>query len=89
MLNGNRLDCKDFSQSLAINFEIRGCEMLRALVSLFLIIMISLVIFKALDNNAGAQGETDLTQVLENQRIILEKLDVIGAKVDGLKTRLY
>lgn len=74
---------------MVADFEIRGCEMMRALVSLFLIIAISLVIFKALDNNAGAQGETDLTRVLENQRLILEKLDAIGSKIDGLKTRLY
>ncbi len=63
--------------------------MLRAIVSLFLIIAVSLVIFKAFDNKAGAQSETDLTQVLENQRLILEKLDAIDGKIDGLKTRLY
>lgn len=63
--------------------------MLRAVISLFLIIAISLIVFKALDNNAGAQNETDLTQVLENQRLILEKLDAIADKINTLKTRVY
>lgn len=61
--------------------------MVRSLLILLLIIAISLVVFKILDRNAAAQDEGGLSQVLENQRLILEKLDKIDQKLDVIKMR--
>jgi peptidoglycan hydrolase CwlO-like protein len=62
--------------------------MTRSVIILLLIIAISLVAFKIFDKNAGAQDEGGISQVLENQKLILEKLDSIDHKVDVLKTRI-
>ena len=63
--------------------------MARSALILLLVIVISLVVFKTIDRNAGAQGNNELSQVLENQKLILEKLNVMDHKLDVLKTRLY
>lgn len=62
--------------------------MARRLLILLLIIAVSFAVVKILDKNAAAQDENGLSRVLENQRIILEKLDVIDGKIDILKTRI-
>ena len=62
--------------------------MARSLLILLLIIAVSFAVVKILDKNATAQDEGELSQVLENQRLILEKLDVIDGKIDTLKTRI-
>ncbi|MDP3789102.1 MAG: hypothetical protein Q8R48_01720 [Candidatus Omnitrophota bacterium] len=62
--------------------------MARRLLILLLIIAVSFAVVKILDKNAAAQDENGLSWVLENQRMILEKLDVIDGKIDGLKTRI-
>jgi len=63
--------------------------MARSALILLLVIVISLAVFKAIDRNAGAQDVSELNQVLENQKLILEKLDFMDHKLDVLKTRLY
>ena len=62
--------------------------MLRNIVIVLLIIVISLMVFKAFDKNASAQDPDVLTTIIENQKAILEKLDVIERKVDLLRTRI-
>lgn len=62
---------------------------MRNVIVVLLIMAISLVVFKALDKNATAQDEGGFGQVLENQRLILEKLDSIENKIDILKTRIH
>jgi hypothetical protein len=62
--------------------------MTRSIIILLLIVAVSLAVFKVLDKNAGAQEGNELSQVLENQKMILEKLNVIEGKVDGLRTRI-
>lgn len=62
--------------------------MVRRLLILLLIIAVSFAVVKILDKNAAAQDENGFIQVLENQKIILEKLDVIDGKIDRLKTRI-
>jgi len=63
--------------------------MARSLLILLLIIAVSFAVVKILDRNATAQDEGGLSQVLENQRLILEKLDAIESKIDVLKTRIH
>lgn len=67
--------------------------MIRNVVIVLLTIVISLMFFRAFDRNTGAQETTQetgtLEQILENQKIILEKLNVMDRKLDVLKTRLY
>ena len=63
--------------------------MLRNIVIVLLIMVISLMFFKAFDRNADAQDTDALARILENQRSILEKLDVIEGKIDVLRTRIH
>lgn len=63
--------------------------MMRNVIIVLLIIIIPLMAFKALDKNAAAQDEGGISRVLENQKLILEKLDVIDGKIDALKTRIH
>jgi peptidoglycan hydrolase CwlO-like protein len=63
--------------------------MMRNVVIVLLIAVISIMFFKVFDRKAGAQENNELSQVLENQKLILEKLSVMDHKLDVLKTRLY
>ena len=63
--------------------------MARSVIILLLIIVIALVVFKALDKNAGAQESSEMSQLLDGQKAILEKLDIIENKLDTIKTRIH
>lgn len=66
--------------------------MVRGVVILLLIIIVSLFIFEIFDRNAGAQDSGQdkgiLDKVLQNQKLILEKLDAIDKKLDVIKVRI-
>ncbi|MFH0840150.1 MAG: hypothetical protein V1883_03945 [Candidatus Omnitrophota bacterium] len=63
--------------------------MARSIVILFLIVMISLMLFKVFAQNDGVEDADDISKILANQQRIIEKLDSIEGKINGLKTRLY
>lgn len=66
--------------------------MTRGIIVLLLVITISLLIFEMADRNAKAQSTdqptSELSQILEGERLILEKLDVIDKKLDVIKMRI-
>ena len=66
--------------------------MVRGAIILLLIIIVSLFIFEIFDRNAGAQDtgrDTGvLDKVLQNQKLILEKLDAVDKKLDVIKVRI-
>ena len=62
--------------------------MARGLVVLLLIIIATLLIFDVCNMNARAQGGGSLNQVIENQKLILEKLDALDKKLDVIKIRI-
>lgn len=66
--------------------------MTRGIIVLLLVITISLLIFEIADRNAKAQSTdqpvNELNQVLEGERLILQKLDVIDKKLDVIKMRI-
>lgn len=62
--------------------------MARGIIILLLIIIASFLIFEMTNKNAGAQGPTNLTQLIQNQQLILEKLDAIDKKLDVIKMRI-
>jgi hypothetical protein len=62
--------------------------MVRGAIILLLIIVASLFIFEMFDRNAGAQDMSVLGQILQNQRLILEKLDTMDKKLDVIKIRI-
>jgi hypothetical protein len=66
--------------------------MARGIIVLLLVMTISLLIFEIADRNAKAQSTDqpaiELSQVLEGERLILQKLDVIDKKLDVIKMRI-
>ena len=62
--------------------------MARGIIILILIIVASFLIFEMTDKNVGAQSVTDLSQVLQNQKLILKKLDAVDKKLDVIKMRI-
>lgn len=66
--------------------------MTRGIIVLLLVITISLLIFEMADRNAKAQSTdqpaSELSQILEGERLILQKLDAIDKKLDVIKMRI-
>jgi len=66
--------------------------MTRGIIVLFLVVTISLLIFEMVDRNVKAQSldqpASELSQILEGQRLILQKLDAMDKKLDVLKIRI-
>ncbi len=62
--------------------------MARAAVITLLIIIATLLIFEMFDGKAGAQSAGGFGQVLQNQKLILEKLNTMDKKLDQLKMRI-
>lgn len=62
--------------------------MARGAIILFLIIIALFLIFEIFDRDAGAQDTGVLNQVLQNQKIILEKLDAMDKKLDVIRVRI-
>ena len=62
--------------------------MARGIIILLLIVVASFLIFEMCNRDAGAQDAGTLSQVLKNQKIILEKLDAIDKKLDVIKMRI-
>lgn len=66
--------------------------MARGIIVLLLVMTISLLIFEIADRNAKAQSTDqpaiELSQVLEGERLILQKLDAIDKKLDVIKMRI-
>lgn len=68
--------------------------MVRGIIILLLIIVASFLIFDMCNRNVVAQEADDvgkaasLSQVLENQELILEKLEVLDKKLDIIKVRI-
>ncbi|MBU4376115.1 MAG: hypothetical protein KKD29_01395 [Candidatus Omnitrophica bacterium] len=62
--------------------------MIRSIIILFLIVMISLMLFKVFAQNDGVEDADDISRILANQQLIIEKLEVIDSKVNILKTRI-
>ncbi len=67
--------------------------MARGIIISLMIAVILLTLFKAFGQNAGSEdtaGNADaISRILANQQLIIEKLNVIDAKIDGLKRRIY
>ena len=61
--------------------------MTRGIVIAVLIIIATLFVFEMFDGSAGAQNAGGLSQVIQNQKLILEKLDNMDKKLDQLKMR--
>ena len=61
---------------------------MRGIVIALLIIIATLLIFEMCGNNAGAQDPGSLSQVIKNQKLILEKLNTMDKKLDQLKMRI-
>ena len=62
--------------------------MVRGAIILLLIIIVSLFIFEIFDRNAGAQDTDVLEKVLQNQKLILERLDTMDEKLDVIRVRI-
>jgi len=62
--------------------------MARIITILVLIIITSVLFFGIFSMNPGAQATDDLSQVLHNQRLILDKLETIDKKLDIIKIRI-
>ena len=62
--------------------------MTRTIIIALLIIIATLFAFEVFDGNAGAQTEGSLGQVIQNQELILEKLNIMDKKLDQLKMRI-
>ncbi len=62
--------------------------MARAVVIMLLIVIATLLIFGMFDGKAGAQSAGGFDQVLQNQKLILEKLNTMDKKLDQLKMRI-
>lgn len=62
--------------------------MVRGIVILLLIIVATFLIFDMIDRNVVAQEAGNLSQVLENQKLILKKLEAIDKKLNQLKMRI-
>ena len=62
--------------------------MFKSILIVIIVVIAALLVFKAFDNNASAQDQDQISQLLENQKLILQKLDVISSKLDVLKMRV-
>lgn len=63
--------------------------MARGIVVLLLIIIATLLIFEMCGGNIGAQEKRGgFGQVLENQKLILDKLEAMDQKLDVIKMRI-
>ncbi len=62
--------------------------MVRGAIILLLIIIALFLIFEMFDRNAGAQDTGVLDKVLQNQKLILEKLDTMNKKLDVIRVRI-
>lgn len=62
--------------------------MTRTIIIALLIIIATLFVFEVFDGNAGAQTAGSLSQVIQNQERILEKLNTMDKKLDQLKMRI-
>ena len=65
--------------------------MARSIVALLLIIFTVFLIFAISDKTIGAQAQEEadeLKQVIQNQKLVLEKLDAIDKKLDIIKMRI-
>jgi len=62
--------------------------MVRGVIILLLIVIVAFFIFDVPNRTTVAEEEDELGRVLANQRIILDKLDAIDAKLNQLKMRI-
>ena len=62
--------------------------MTRTIIIALLIVVATLFAFEMFDENAGAQTAGSLSQVIQNQELILEKLNTMDKKLDQLKMRI-
>jgi len=62
--------------------------MTRIVISALLIIVATLFVFKMSDRNANAQAIGGYSEILQNQKSILDKLDLMDRKLDQLKMRI-
>ena len=60
----------------------------RGIVIAVLIIIASFLIFESLGRNAGAQDAVNLNQVIQNQQLIIEKLNNIDVKLRQIRMRI-
>ncbi len=62
--------------------------MTRGIIIALLIVIATLFVFGMFDGNLGAQTEGGLSQVIQNQELILKKLNTMDKKLDQLKMRI-
>jgi len=62
--------------------------MTRTIIIALLIIVATLFVFEVSDRDARAQVTGGNNQILENQKLILDKLAVMDRKLDQLKMRI-
>lgn len=60
----------------------------RIVFILLLVVVIAFFVFEMYDKTVTAEEEDGLGRVLANQKVILEKLDVMDAKLSQLKMRI-
>ena len=62
--------------------------MTKSITIALLIIIATLLVFEMFDGTAGAQATDELGHVIQNQKLILEKLNNIDKKLDVIKMRI-
>ena len=62
--------------------------MARTAIIILAVVIAALLIFEICDKNVAAQTAGDLSEVLQNQKTILMKLDALDKKLDVLKMRI-
>ena len=62
--------------------------MARGLIILLLVIVATLLVFDVCNRNVVAEEADGLNQVIENQKLILEKLQVMDKKLDVIRMRI-
>ena len=62
--------------------------MTRTIIIALLIIVATLLVFEMSDGTAEVQATDELGQVIQNQKLILEKLNNIDKKLDVIRMRV-
>jgi len=62
--------------------------MARSVLALLLIILAVLLVFEITDKKAAAQSTGGMGQVIQNQKLILDKLNAIEKKLNVIKARI-
>ncbi len=62
--------------------------MTRTVIIALLIVIATLLAFEMSDGTAEVQATDDIGQVIQNQKLILEKLNNIDKKLDVIKMRI-